>query len=96
MIYSDSTEMGVERMRPWMYPLLVVIGAASYGILSTITKLAIQDGFTASEAVTSQYYTGFLLALIIFVITKRGTPTFHGSFPVLLAGFFTALTGTEK
>ena len=81
-------------MKPWMYPLLVVIGAASYGILSTIIKLAIQDGFTASEAVTSQYYTGFLLALIIFIIMKRGVPTFRGSFPVLIAGFLTALTGT--
>lgn len=81
-------------MKPWMYPLLVVFGAASYGILSTIIKLAIQDGFTASEAVTSQYYTGFLLALIIFIVIKRSKPTFRGSFPVLIAGLFTAITGT--
>ncbi|WP_376781671.1 EamA family transporter [Sporosarcina ureae] len=82
------------RMKLWMYPLLVVLGAASYGILSTIIKLAIQDGFTASEAVTSQYYTGFLLALIIFILVKRGVPTLRGSFPVLIAGLFTAITGT--
>ncbi|WP_369823516.1 EamA family transporter [Sporosarcina sp. P30] len=82
------------RMKPWMYPLLVVFGAASYGILSTIIKLAIQDGFTASEAVTSQYYTGFLLALIIFILVKRGVPTLRGSFPVLIAGLLTAITGT--
>ncbi|PIC98977.1 EamA family transporter [Sporosarcina sp. P29] len=81
-------------MKLWMYPLLVVFGAASYGILSTIIKLAIQDGFTASEAVTSQYYTGFLLALIIFILVKRGVPTLRGSFPVLIAGLFTAITGT--
>ncbi|PIC57546.1 EamA family transporter [Sporosarcina sp. P12(2017)] len=81
-------------MKLWMYPLLVVLGAASYGILSTIIKLAIQDGFTASEAVTSQYYTGFLLALIIFILVKRGVPTLRGSFPVLIAGLFTAITGT--
>ncbi len=87
-------EMEVMRMKIWMYPLLVVLGAASYGILSTIIKLAIQDGFTASEAVTSQYYTGFLLALIIFILVKRGLPTFRGSFPVLIAGLFTAITGT--
>ncbi|WP_369824356.1 EamA family transporter [Sporosarcina sp. P3] len=82
------------RMKLWMYPLLVVLGAACYGILSTIIKLAIQDGFTASEAVTSQYYTGFLLALIIFILIKRGIPTLRGSFPVLIAGLFTAITGT--
>ena len=81
-------------MKLWMYPLLVVFGAASYGILSTIIKLAIHDGFTASEAVTSQYYTGFLLALIIFILVKRGVPTLRGSFPVLIAGLFTAITGT--
>ncbi|PIC64160.1 EamA family transporter [Sporosarcina sp. P13] len=81
-------------MKAWMYPLLVVLGAASYGILSTIIKLAIQDGFTASEAVTSQYYTGFLLAFIIYILARRGMPKFRGSFPVLLAGLFTAITGT--
>ncbi|ARF17685.1 multidrug transporter [Sporosarcina ureae] len=81
-------------MKLWMYPLLVVFGAACYGILSTIIKLAIHDGFTASEAVTSQYYTGFLLALIIFILVKRGIPTLRGSFPVLIAGLFTAITGT--
>lgn len=81
-------------MKNWVYPLLVVIGAACYGILSTIIKLAIADGFTASEAVTSQYYTGFLLSVIIFFLVKRSLPSFKGSLPVLLAGFFTALTGT--
>ncbi|AXI00822.1 DMT family transporter [Sporosarcina sp. PTS2304] len=81
-------------MKVWMYPLLIVIGAASYGILSTIIKLAITDGFTASEAVTSQYYTGFLLALLIYVIVHRGVPKFKGSFPVMMAGLFTAITGT--
>lgn len=94
MLYYYPMEMEVMRMKMWMYPLLVVLGAASYGILSTIIKLAIQDGFTASEAVTSQYYTGFLLALIIFILVKRGVPTFRGSFPVLIAGLFTAITGT--
>lgn len=81
-------------MKPWMYPLLVVFGAASYGILSTIIKLAIRDGYTASEAVTSQYYTGFFLALILFILVKRTRLTFRGSFPVLIAGVFTAITGT--
>ncbi|EGQ26252.1 MULTISPECIES: EamA family transporter [Sporosarcina] len=81
-------------MKPWMYPLFIVIGASCYGILSTIIKLAIHDGFTASEAVTAQYYTGFLLALIIFLFAKRSMPKLRGSFPVLIAGLFTAITGT--
>lgn len=80
-------------MKPWMYPLFIVIGAACYGVLSTIIKLAIRDGFTASEAVTSQYYTGFILAFLIFLLARK-RPTLRGSFPVLLAGFFTAVTGS--
>ncbi|WP_153732839.1 EamA family transporter [Sporosarcina obsidiansis] len=81
-------------MKPWMYPLFIVIGASCYGILSTIIKLAIHDGFTASEAVTSQYYTGFILAFIIFLFARRGVPKLQGSGPVLIAGLFTAITGT--
>lgn len=81
-------------MKAWMHPLLVVIGAGCYGILSTIIKLANKDGFTASEAVTSQFYTGFLLALIIYIVAKRRLPKLQISLPVLLAGFFTAITGT--
>ena len=51
-------------MKQWIYPLLIVFAASSYGILSTIIKLAIQDGFTAAEAVTSQYFIGFFIALL--------------------------------
>ena len=46
-----------------IYPLMIVIASSSYGILSTIVKLAMQNGFTSSEAITSQYVFGFLLAL---------------------------------
>lgn len=81
-------------MKQWIYPLMVVFAASCYGILSTIIKLAILDGFTASEAVTAQYFTGFILAFIIFIIVHRGIPKFGGGMTLLLAGFFTATTGT--
>lgn len=81
-------------MKQWIYPLMVVFAASCYGILSTIIKLAILDGFTASEAVTAQYFTGFILAFIIFIIVRRGIPKFGGGMTLLLAGFFTATTGT--
>lgn len=81
-------------MKQWMYPLMVVIGASCYGTLSTIIKLAIIDGFSAAEAVTSQYFIGFLLALIIFIIVRRKIPKFSGGMTLILAGLFTALTGT--
>ena len=81
-------------MKPWMYPLFVVLGACSYGILSTIIKLAIIDGYTASQAVTSQYYTGFVLAVLIFLFTRRTLPKFGGGFTLVFAGLLTAITGT--
>ncbi|WP_432363143.1 EamA family transporter [Sporosarcina sp. UB5] len=81
-------------MKPWMYPLFVILGACSYGILSSIIKLAIADGFTAAQAVTSQYYTGFILALLIYIFTHRTLPKFGGGFTLVLAGLLTATTGT--
>lgn len=81
-------------MKFWMYPLFVIIGASSYGILSTIIKLAIRDGYTAAQAVTSQYYIGFVLAVIIFFVTHRKLPKFGGGSTLVIAGLFTALTGT--
>ncbi len=81
-------------MKFWIYPLMVVIAASSYGTLSTMVKLAIAGGYTASEAVASQYIVGFLLALVIYLITQRKLPRFNGGFKiVLLAGIFTATTG---
>lgn len=79
----------------WIYPLLIVIAASSYGILSTIVKVAMQHGFTSAEAITSQYLFGFFLALILFVTTQRTLPKVSksGAITLLLAGSFTAITG---
>lgn len=38
-----------------LFPLLIVIASSSYGILSTIIKVAMAHGFTTAEAVQSQY-----------------------------------------
>lgn len=81
-------------MKQFIYPLLVIFAASCYGILSTIIKLAIGDGFTASEAVTAQYMTGFVLALLIFIIFRRKIPVIKNWKVIALAGFFTATTGT--
>ena len=85
-------------MKQWMYPLMIVFAASCYGILSTIIKLAIHDGFTASEAVTSQYFIGFVLSVLIYVVVNRSIPKFGGGITFLLAGLFTATTGlfTDK
>lgn len=79
----------------WIYPLLIVIAASSYGILSTIVKVAMQHGYTSAEAVTSQYVFGFLLALILFIFTQRTLPklTKSGLLTLIFAGACTATTG---
>lgn len=81
-------------MKQWIYPLMIIVAASCYGVLSTIIKLAIRDGFTAAEAVTSQYFTGFILALLLFILIRRTVPKFGGGMTLLLAGFFTGTTGT--
>lgn len=79
----------------WFYPLLIIIASSSYGILSTIVKLAMQAGFTSAEAISAQYIFGFMLALLLFVATQRTMPklSLKGFFILLLAGSFTATTG---
>lgn len=78
-----------------LYPLLIIIASSSYGILSTIIKVAMGQGFTSGEAVTSQYMFGFFLALILFIFTQRSLPRLNktGLFTIICAGIFTAATG---
>lgn len=79
----------------WIYPLMIVIASSSYGILSTIVKVAMQHGFTSAEAITSQYLFGFFLALILFIVTQRTLPKVSksGAFMLIFAGTLTAITG---
>lgn len=79
-------------MKIYLYPLLVVIAASSYGLVSTIIKLAMRSGFSASEAVTSQFFFGFCIAVCIFILTTRTKLSFNGVKILILAGVFTGLT----
>ncbi|MEG0448645.1 MAG: DMT family transporter [Lysinibacillus sp.] len=78
-----------------LYPLLIVIASSSYGILSTIVKVAMGNGFTAPEAITSQYIIGFMLISIIFIATQRQLPKLSKKDLAMLgaAGMFTGITG---
>lgn len=44
----------------WFSAFLVLIGSASYGILSTLTKFAYAEGFTPAQVVCSQMFFGAL------------------------------------
>ncbi|MGE8078349.1 EamA family transporter [Peribacillus loiseleuriae] len=79
-------------MKTYLYPLLVVIAASSYGVVSTIIKLAMRSGFSVSEAVTSQFFFGFCIAVCIFIVTNRTKLSFNGIKILIFAGVFTGLT----
>lgn len=72
---------------------MVVIAASSYGVLSTIIKVAMKNGFTAAEAVTAQYFIGFALAALLFFVTQRKMPRIKGWKILVLSGTSTAVTG---
>jgi len=80
-------------MKQWIYPVMIIVAASSYGILSTIVKLAMQQGFSASEAVTSQYVCGFILVALLYIVTQRRIPHFRGGKVLVLTGMLTATTG---
>ncbi|MDN4494692.1 EamA family transporter [Ureibacillus aquaedulcis] len=77
------------------YPLLIIVASSSYGLLSTIIKVAMAHGFTSNEAVSSQYIIGFLLALVLFLLTQRRLPKINksGIITIVSAGAITATTG---
>ncbi|MCH4826089.1 MAG: DMT family transporter [Planococcus sp. (in: firmicutes)] len=81
-------------MKNWIYPLMVVVAASCYGVLSTIIKVAMKNGFTAAEAVTSQYFIGFAMAALLFFVTQRKMPQIKGWKILVLSGSLTAATGS--
>ena len=78
-----------------LYPLFIIIASSSYGLLSTIIKVAMEHGFTSAQAVTSQYMIGFLLTFLLFLFTQRTLPRLSkkGVLTIVIAGSLTATTG---
>ncbi|AGH94644.1 EamA family transporter [Pseudobdellovibrio exovorus] len=82
---SGSTTQGV---------LFVALGASSYGMLSTIVKLAYQHGFTTAEVVIAQFVWGLLfLTVFDYLFNKKGkAPTSQDTLQLLIAGIPLGLT----
>lgn len=57
-------------MKDMKYLLSVLIGAMSYGILSTIVVLAYGEGYQLGEVVGTQLLTGCILAWLLALYTK--------------------------
>lgn len=74
---------------------LVLLGSASYGMLSTITKLAYQGGFSPAQVVGSQMFFGALgFWLSSFCCWKASWQlSFRSILQLLLTGSLSGLTG---
>ncbi|MGF7032042.1 drug/metabolite transporter (DMT)-like permease [Paenibacillus mucilaginosus] len=76
--------------------LLVLLGAASYGVLSTFVKLAYADGFTPGEVTGSQVLLGCAVTwLLVLLGSGRGIPSIapRVRWKLIGSGVFTGLTG---
>ncbi|MBN9303319.1 MULTISPECIES: EamA family transporter [Dysgonomonas] len=84
--------------------LLVFIGAASFGLLSTIVKFAYAEGYTLGEITGTQSFSGMVILWLLYFITKsvkKGDKkeTIDNTQPntkwwkIIIAGTFTGLVG---
>ena len=76
--------------------IIVLIGAASFGILSTIVKLAYAQGFDVSQVVTSQLWLGalfcWLLVIGFFLFKAPISIQFRKDWKIIASGFPLGLT----
>jgi drug/metabolite transporter (DMT)-like permease len=74
------------------YALYVFIGSCSFGVLSTIVKLAYGEGFLPQEVIFSQYFCGWIIMSAIML--KKGiSTTKKEKLQLLAAGTMMAVTG---
>lgn len=76
--------------------IIVLLGAASFGILSTIVKLAYAQGFNVSQVVTSQLWLGALFCWVLVAAFALFKTTFafqlQKDWKIIASGFPLGLT----
>ncbi|MCR8643176.1 DMT family transporter [Paenibacillus sp. N1-5-1-14] len=80
-------------MKNLQYSVLVFLGACSYGVLSTILKLGLAEGFTVSQILGGQYLFGWLILLVAMLLFSRVKVKLKQVGTLLLAGIPMSLTG---
>ncbi|MFP3392214.1 EamA family transporter [Brevibacillus sp. SIMBA_040] len=75
------------------YILLVFLGACSYGILSTIVKLAYAQGYSPAEVIGGQMFFGFLLTWLPALFFLRTKPNRRQLLLLVAVGLAVGSTG---
>lgn len=75
------------------YSLLLLLGASSYGILASIVKLALGEGFEVNEVTGSQYLFGLFILLLFLPFIKRVKVSIKSAISLILVGMALSLTG---
>ncbi len=94
-------------MKPYhlLFPILVFLGGCSFGPSSPMIKLAYAAGFSAQDAIMSQYFFGWMfmavLALGLFLISVKKKnistpkrPSLKNTIGIVVVGFSIALVTT--
>lgn len=75
------------------YSLLVFLGACSYGVLSTVLKLGLLEGYKVDQILGGQYFFGWCMLLVLMLIFSRVRVSWKQTGALLLAGIPMSLTG---
>ncbi|WIY60972.1 EamA family transporter [Bacillus arachidis] len=80
-------------MEKFKFSLLVLFGACSYGVLSTIFKLGFMNGFSAHELLGGQYVFGWIGLLLLVLFFSRHNISKKQTFSLLAVGTTMSMTG---
>ncbi|QKH08974.1 DMT family transporter [Bacillus cereus] len=80
-------------MEKFKYSLLVLFGACSYGILSTIFKLGFINGFSAHQLLGGQYVFGWIGLFLLVLFFSHHKVTKKHFFSLLTVGTTMSMTG---
>lgn len=78
---------------PYRSVLFVIGGAVSFGVLSTIVKLAYGQGYVVGEVLGSQVFTGWWMLLILHLLLLRRKLPWRAGLRLAAVGSFSTLTG---
>lgn len=75
------------------YSIFAILGAISYGTLSTMIKLGYKEGFSSGELIGSQYTVGWVMIAVIYLFSFNYKTSWKNAGQLVITGAMTALVG---